>query len=866
MKILFCITLFLLFPLNFIFADNVSLNVICGAKEIYSGESFYGDIRLSIEGTPYRLQSAPIVIDSENATDYKVTISQSPSQFTSEHIKIVNNKKTHHKTLVYSWNFEVTSISQNDIEDLTVSLDYNGQVYKGTLQTVKVISPKDSEYAKIDFYADKTSVTIEDTINVTSKITLRAVSDGQSIFSPIPMHRKLELILPHLNEYPDTLELIAGGRDELIRNYHVDYGLKINNYPHSMNARNMVPFSFELPNSTTNINGTTYITYSWTTTYKVKEAGKINFNPISLRGHILTKASNSYDALEHIYISSKPLSIIGSEPPLDVRPLHYIGAISKDIKANAYLDTYKCNEGDPITLTIELSNVENPLNVTAPKLEETKGFSDTFRFFGNVKNTPNTEENKSTIEYMIRPTKNGTIEIPPIDIGFYDLESNTYKTTTTTPIPLRVNPAPQIESVDGESIVEPITSITNSRYYPTAISLNSTNFPSTSISHLILNFAIFAPFIWLSAIIIRYIISKRKQILSKLKDISQNNLDNLTKVNTPQQILTITTSILARNFHFQNKSLTPSEIRTILVEKKVNQEIIEELYAPMNRIFNLSFSPTANEENDVIVAKEKLTQTLKKINKRKASSRFNFRVILLFTATTLAILLPVLIAFLFSLNVQDETEKTSTDNFDIRHANLLINSAKTKEDFSNVAINYYEKLNFEAGCNSVETLHNYATVLTLAGYPEKAIEVIEYIETATGSTSELDNSMLFALQTIQEEENLISDDEVTTIMEKPTLPWYRTPLFWHYDFSISQRANALGIIWCTFWCVLIFMIHSKKKKHLKISLVFVIILLIFISSSYLISRSTINRPIPKLNSDELLSFQNIPINEGIDNE
>ena len=207
---------------------------------------------------------------------------------------------------------------------------------------------------------------------------------------------------------------------------------------------------FNIPSTISPIDGTNFITYSWTTIYKAKNSGTILFKPISLRGQIIYEPEkDNYSLTPDLFSVSEPLKITINEPPLEGRPESFTGAISDNLKLESELDTQICKEGDPITLTLKISNIENPLSVIPPKLAELDGFKNNFRAFGEVKATPNEADKNATFEYSIRPISSGTIEFPAIELGYYNLSTNQYATTSTAPIPLRVDPAPQIAAFDG---------------------------------------------------------------------------------------------------------------------------------------------------------------------------------------------------------------------------------------------------------------------------------------------------------------------------------------------------------------------------------------------------------------------------------
>jgi hypothetical protein len=238
--------------------------------------------------------------------------------------------------------------------------------------------------------------------------------------------------------------------------------------------------------------------------------------------------------------------------------------------------------------------------------------------------------------------------------------------------------------------------------------------------------------------------------------------------------------------------------------------------------------------------------------KNKTLPQILFALLSILSATFM-IIVPIFLAIQLASSYKGEQKIVTPTDFEVREANILFNNAISKENFRNIATNFYTKLSFEHGSCQPAILHNYATALTLAGYPQKAIDVLEYIETLTGANSQLDNSMLFALQ---EQTKLDSTGPQSAIIsEEPTLGWYRVPLFWHYNYSISQRANALCIVWVAFWCILMLRLFIQKRKALNLCMAVCTFVFILTFSSYIISQEKLKQPIPEITVEELLIEQ-----------
>lgn len=867
MKALHFLLLLLFLPINIILANNILFTAEQETDYVYFGDFLRAQIALE---TTEKLDVPPQPKVVNNSNDYSIEISKAPYVSQSFFSQYINGKRITENNYTYSWNTKISPNSTNAIEAIKFEINVNGKNYSAQLKPITVIAPQPSPYASIEFFADKTEIIAEDTFRITASIKLLAISNANKTIPPIFQRATPRLLLPHLDQNFEEIKLAANGVNQLFEYATSNVGIYINNYqvpsPFSIFGDGAQSI-FNIPNSIIEENGTNYFVYSWTTIYKAKTPSKITFKPITFVGEILKEAPNNKYDLTDVFIVSDPINITISEPPLEGRPASFIGAISDKLKAETSLDTQNCKEGDPITLTLKLENVENPLSVIPPKLDELDGFKNNFRAFGEIKTTPNEADKNATFEYSIRPITSGTIEVPAIELGYYNLTTNQYATITTIPVPIRVDPAPQVAAIDGSEAVDLPDEVV--RYYPTAISFD-TSTTSGSISFLIKQLAIISPFIWVVALLLRKILSKRKRLIEYIKNMSATEaaIKRLSNANVPAEVMSAVSTFISKKFKIKTTGSTPDDILKALNEQKISSEIITQLSKPLKRIFDLSFAPNADIPTEVTDAKEKLLPVLQKL-KGKSSTLPQICICIGAIVACIAIVVgPIIAAILLSISTT-QIEKRTPDEYELRQANLLVNTAISKKDFTAIATNYYTRFsyNFNSSKPIPALLHNYATALTLAGHPQKAIDVIDYIETITGTTKELDNSRLFAMQSLQEQDSLQTEENgISTILESPTLPWYRMPLFWHYQYSISERGNALCIIWTILWVLLIIRIFPTNRKPVNIAIAIAFVAFIFVSSSYLASRELLKKPIPEITAAELLLEQEQTIEEGLPNE
>lgn len=868
MKALHFLLLLLFLPINIILANNILFTAEQETDYVYFGDFLRAQIALE---TTEKLDVPPKPKVVNKSNNYSIEISEAPYVSQSFFSQYINGKRITENNYTYSWNTKISPNSTNAIEAIKFEINVNGKNYSAQLKPINVIAPQPSPYASIEFFADKTEIIAEDTFRITASIKLLAISNANKIIPPIFQRATPRLLLPHLDQNFEEIKLAANGVNQLFEYATSNVGIYINNYqvpsPFSIFGDGAQSI-FNIPNSIIEENGTNYFVYSWTTIYKAKTPSKITFKPITFVGEILKQAPNNKYDLTDVFIVSDPINITISDPPFEGRPASFIGAISDKLKAETSLDTQNCKEGDPITLTLKLENIENPLSVTPPKLDAIAGFKDNFRAFGEVKSSPNEAEKKAIFEYSLRPITSGTMEFPALELGYYNLTTNQYATITTIPVPIRVDPAPQVAAIDGSEAVDLPNEIV--RYYPTAISFD-TNTTSGSISFLIKQLAIISPFIWVVALLLRKILSKRKRLIEYIKNMSATEaaIKRLSNANVPAEVMSAVSTFISKKFKIKTTGSTPDDILKALNEQKISSEIITQLSKPLKRIFDLSFAPNADIPTEVTDAKEKLLPILQKL-KGKSSTLPQICICIGAIVACIAIVVgPIIAAILLSISTTQIEKHGTPDEYELRQANLLVNAAVSKKDFTAIATNYYTRFsyNFNSSKPIPALLHNYATALTLAGHPQKAIDVIDYIETITGTTKELDNSRLFAMQSLQEQDSLqTEEDGISTILESPTLPWYRMPLFWHYQYSISERGNALCIIWTILWVLLIIRLFPTNRKPVNIAIAIAFVAFIFVSSSYLASRELLKKPIPEITAEELLLEHEQTIEEGLPNE
>ncbi len=174
--------------------------------------------------------------------------------------------------------------------------------------------------------------------------------------------------------------------------------------------------------------------------------GRYTFGPASVKGEIIREAdSEGYPVMRHIFVRSDPLVIDIESAPRQGRPTSYIGVMATNLQLSASLDTQTCNVGDPLTLTLSIEGDFDRSASTAPAIQHQRNLTGDFTVYGDTVHARTTETGKR-YEYQLRPRLAGTLEVPPLEVSFYDTTRNAYITVQTQPIPVRVNEADHLSS------------------------------------------------------------------------------------------------------------------------------------------------------------------------------------------------------------------------------------------------------------------------------------------------------------------------------------------------------------------------------------------------------------------------------------
>ena len=158
-------------------------------------------------------------------------------------------------------------------------------------------------------------------------------------------------------------------------------------------------------------------------------------------------------------LKSGTVELVVMGPPEAGRPDSYCGAIAEDFSATASVDANVCTSGDPLLFTLELSGATDAAMVYAPSVSAAfRGSS--FRLDEASLKTETLAASKR-FTWRVRAVGAGTVEIPSVEVAWFDLRLRTYRIERTIPIPVQIKAGEQatlgaMDEIGGETDEFPV--------------------------------------------------------------------------------------------------------------------------------------------------------------------------------------------------------------------------------------------------------------------------------------------------------------------------------------------------------------------------------------------------------------------------
>jgi len=440
---------------------DINLDVGSSRSQVYLGETFV--LNVQVNGADDGLPAPDL---SALQADVRSLGSQSTSRYS---ISIINGHVSRENVESRVFEFEIHPRTAGTLALGPITLDVHGHRYSAQGPSVKVVGIEQQNAVIASVQASSQTILVDEPFTITLSVAIAELPEPYARYEPLLPSDPLHMDCPYLSQAeipglktPDLQKTLQA----LVQQDSREPGLTINEYtaqqtpdffanPFSF-APGQDPFrprpiKFKLPRNHVILNRRAYQEYTLALTYTPSQEGNYTFGPITLKGSII----DGVDAAGHAM--SRPIFAVGpavtvrvTPPPETNRPDCFIGSVGRGLTAHAELDTALCKVGDPLTLNLNVTGAISLNNMRPPLLNLQPALTADFRIYDDNVETVSIPGGKR-FRFRIRPMREGTLELPPIRVAYFDTTSHSYKIALTDPVPLQVRPNTQIVSDSSDN-------------------------------------------------------------------------------------------------------------------------------------------------------------------------------------------------------------------------------------------------------------------------------------------------------------------------------------------------------------------------------------------------------------------------------
>jgi len=565
-------------------AAGITLNVTPNRTSIYLGESFNLNVEVNGADQDLGVPAFPSLPPAELHLLGQHSNSRSS-------ISIINGRMTRESFEGRIFAFQIKPGAQGVFQTGPISVTFKGKAYTHPGVSIKVAGIEQQDTVIATVTASSASLLVEEPFTITLSVAVRELPDpfaehNEPIHPNLPPHISADFLeirqpSPGLKE-PDLNQIL----NSLIDRNGRQPAFAINNYQtrdfggfgslFDADPFRPRPIRFRLNPERKTINGKKYRVYSIKLDYTPEKEGEFTFGPLTFKGQIVTGVDDNRQAiLANIYTIGPAATVRVVPPPDTGRPENFIGSVGKNMQAQAYFDTNVCKVGDPLTLTLEVTGAISISNMRTPLLNLQSDLTKDFRIYDDNVAAETLPDGKR-FKYRVRPTREGTLEFPPVKLAYYDTTADAYTTVMTPAIPLQALPTTQIATADEpeNGIWAGGTLDSRSAPLPHAITLSPLALQDHSLlppSKFTLPLLLIGPL----AALLAALVSPLKLLVRKLRDRRRQSgalrraCAALRAAPDPMQATHAVRSYLADRLDVAGAALTPPEAERLLLEHGV---------------------------------------------------------------------------------------------------------------------------------------------------------------------------------------------------------------------------------------------------------------------------------------------------------
>ncbi len=429
---------------------EVSLEVTANRQRIYIGESFI--LQVKISGA-----DQPLDPDVSGIADAEVRLLDN-REYSNFSVTIINGRMVREGFSGRVVSYEVTPRRAGAFRAGPVALNAGGRRLETPGPEVMVTDITPQTEVQLAIEASRESVLVDEQFEVRLHLRIRALPGRFAAVEPLFPDNPPRLQAPFLENKaipglrgPDMQDLM---RRHLARHDNQP-GLLINEYTLADD-----PFSFRglfeafgqprrarfiLPRRMVKVDGQPYFEYQLELQYTPEEEGDYVFGPATFKGSIPVSVDDAGNAEgRDIFAVGRAVTVRVAPPPEAGRPASFTGALGTNLQVSAALDCLRCNAGDPVRLSLTVAGQLRLNRMLPPKLSLQTNLLENFAVYDQTVQTFEDSPEQRRFVYTIRPRRAGMLEVPPLEVAYFDTAARAYAVRRTSPVPLEVRPGAEI--------------------------------------------------------------------------------------------------------------------------------------------------------------------------------------------------------------------------------------------------------------------------------------------------------------------------------------------------------------------------------------------------------------------------------------
>ena len=577
---------------------DVTLQVSSSRPNIYLGESF--NLTIKVNGVDRGVEVPDLSAFPPSDVQFLGQRSDSRSS-----ISIINGRMTRESVEAREFAFQIKPSEAGAFKAGPIRVTAAGKTYTHSGVTVQVagIQKQGSVIAAVT--ASSTSVLVEEPFTVTLSVAVAELPEPYAQNNePISPNALPQLSADFLDIRQNTPGLKGPDLNQLLNGLIDQSGhqpaFAINNYQ-ANDLFSSRPVRFRLTPKKVTLDNKKYREYSLALDYTSLKEGEFIFGPLSFKGTVITGVTADRQAVSspNIYTIGPAVTVRVVPPPDDGRPEWFTGSVGKSMKATAAFDATVCKVGDPLTLTLELTGPISVSNLRTPILNLQPELAKDFRIYDDNVAAETLPDGKR-FKYRVRPTREGTLEFPPVKLAYYDTVRRAYTTVSTLPVPIQARPTTQIATSSGNGKDLETASLENrTRLAPSGITLAAQGarteslLPPQRITRCLL---LAGPALCLLAALVAPLAALVKALRTRRRRSGALHRARaaLRRAHTPELVARAVRSYLADRLDVTGSALTPSETAALLRQGNVPAEAASACRDLLARLDEAMYRPDAS--------------------------------------------------------------------------------------------------------------------------------------------------------------------------------------------------------------------------------------------------------------------------------